>query len=56
MKRNLIATFDSIEQAEQAEREYWWSKTAAYRLRALERFLPAAYGRRVALDRWWLAR
>ena len=44
MKRNELRQFGSMEQAEQAEREYWWSQTPAYRLRALERLRQRNYG------------
>lgn len=44
MRRNVLRQFDSTEQAEQADREYWWAQTPAYRLRALERLRQRNYG------------
>jgi len=39
-----VRTFESFEDAERAEREYWWSRTPAQRLRELERLRQINYG------------
>jgi hypothetical protein len=36
--------FASFEEADRAEREYWWSRTPAERLRELERLRQLNYG------------
>jgi hypothetical protein len=38
-----IKTYSSFEEAEQAEREYWWSRTPAERMRELERLRQFNY-------------
>ncbi len=39
-----LETFDSFAEADQADREYWWSRTPAQRLRALEELRQLNYG------------
>jgi hypothetical protein len=44
MDRSAMRVFSSFEEADQADREYWWSRTPAERLRALERLRQLNYG------------
>lgn len=39
-----LKTFDTFAEADQADREYWWSQTPAFRLRALEELRQLNYG------------
>jgi hypothetical protein len=54
MKRGQLHVYSSFAEAEQADREYWWSRTPAERLRELERLrqLNYAYGQGKPLPRF----
>jgi hypothetical protein len=42
--RSVIEVFDSFEEADRADREYWLSRTPAERLMALEHIRQLAWG------------
>jgi hypothetical protein len=44
MRRNHLRAFSSCADADKADREYWWSRTGAERLRELERLRQLNYG------------
>lgn len=46
LNRAALRVFDSFEEADRHDREYWWSRTPAERLRELERLrrFNYAYG------------
>jgi hypothetical protein len=43
MRRNEIRVFNSFAEADQADWEYWWSRTPAERMRALEKLRQFNY-------------
>lgn len=43
-RRQMLRVYDSFADADQADREYWWSKTPAQRLRECERLRQLNYG------------
>jgi hypothetical protein len=44
LDKSVVRVFNSFEEADQADREYWWSKTPEERLRELERLRQLNYG------------
>jgi len=44
MRRKEIRVLDSMAEADQYDREYWWSRTPAERMRALEKLRQLKYG------------
>src|SRR5215217_4018607 len=44
MRRDELRTFSSMADADRADREYWWSRTPAERLRECERLRQWNYG------------
>ena len=44
LDRTKVQSFDSFEAADQADREYWWSRSPQERMRALEQLREMNYG------------
>src|SRR5437016_4349751 len=44
LDRTVMQAFDSFEAADQADREYWWSRTPEVRLRECERLRQLNWG------------
>lgn len=43
-RKAALRIFNSMQEADAADREYWWSRTPAHRLREAERLRQLNYG------------